>query len=216
MPGKLPEPDSGALSALNESLRRVERAVRVSRAPSALLADARAVLDDLAAKLDPHGDPGPYTQMTLRAGLPRPIDPELARDASRLFPYSPVVGPLNPISPPIEFEYRDGVVRAEAVFDARYAGPPGPRHGSVHGGVVALVMDELLGYVNVANGIAGPTGTLTVRYLAFTPIGEPIRMEGRFERREGRKIFARGEFRHEGRVTAEAEGVFVTSVFPAP
>ena len=48
---------------------------------------------------------------------------------------------------------------------SRYEGPP----GYVHGGCVALAFDELLGMVNVLNGLGGLTGKLTVRYRRPDP-----------------------------------------------
>ena len=100
------------------------------------------------------------------------------------FPYSPYVGPLNAIAPPIEFDLSPAdpwvVVTADHVFDAAYNGPP----GAVHGGVIAGVADELLGSVCVVNDVAGFTGTLTIRYRSLTPIDEPIRMRAWVDRVE--------------------------------
>jgi acyl-CoA thioesterase FadM len=61
----------------------------------------------------------------------------------------------------------------------------------------------------VINGVGAFTGTLSVRYERPTPLGEAIEMEAWIERTEGRKVFARGEMRHQGAVTARAEGVFI-------
>jgi acyl-coenzyme A thioesterase PaaI-like protein len=95
---------------------------------------------------------------------------------------------------------------AEHVFDAPWCGPP----ESVHGGVVALVFDELLGCVVVVNALGGFTGTLTVRYVSLTPIGQPIRMRAWIDRSEGRKTWAKGTMHHGETLCAEAEGVFIS------
>jgi acyl-coenzyme A thioesterase PaaI-like protein len=126
-----------------------------------------------------------------------------------VFPYSPVLGPRNPIAPPVVCEVEGGAVRAVTSFGPCYAGAPGAPAGLVHGGVIALVMDELLGYANVVNQTGAMTGTLTIRYRSPTPLGRAVRMEARTERVEGRKVFARGAFWHGERLTAEAEGVFI-------
>lgn len=133
------------------------------------------------------------------------------RAPAEFFPYSPIVGPKNPISPPVRL-WRVPVgdegaveIHGEATMGAAYNGPP----GSVHGGVIAEVFDELLGVVALSNDAAGFTGTLTVVYRATTPIGEPLTMRGWLERREGRKAFAKGELRHGETLCAESEGIFI-------
>ena len=75
--------------------------------------------------------------------------------------------------------------------------------------MIAATFDELLGSTNLIHQVGGMTGTLTVRYRAPTPILQEIALEGWLERVDGRKVFTRGQMRHEGRVTAEAEGVFI-------
>jgi acyl-coenzyme A thioesterase PaaI-like protein len=103
-------------------------------------------------------------------------------------------------------------VHAETRFPPQFTGPP----GSVHGGVIALVLDELLGYVNLANASGGYTGVLTIRYRALTPIERPIRMEAHQQRAEGRKLFTRGSLHHGDTLTAEAEGLFIRPLLRSP
>lgn len=130
------------------------------------------------------------------------------------FPYSPYVGPLNPIAPPVSFRVEQrspfAEVHAEHRFDPITNGPP----NGVHGGVIAGVFDELLGCVCVVNDVAGFTGTLTVRYRSLTPLGEPISLRGRIDRVEGRKTFASGTFHHGDTLCAEADGVFIAVEAP--
>jgi hypothetical protein len=51
-----------------------------------------------------------------------------------------------------------------------------------------------------------------VRYVAPTPLYQPLRYEGRFDRVDGRKTFARALLRRCDDETgcAEAEGVFIS------
>jgi acyl-coenzyme A thioesterase PaaI-like protein len=184
--------------------RRLVEAVRTTEAPSAVLEEAGRRLDEVTALLERHRWAGPYAQSSLYADT-QPIDfRELAPEA--FFPYSPVIGPRNPIAPPCRFvPEEDGTLTGTMEAGPAYCGPP----GFVHGGVIALVFDELLGTVNVLAGLGAMTGTLVIRYRRPTPIQQPIAMRAWIDRTEGRKVFARGEMRHEGEVTAEAEGVFV-------
>jgi uncharacterized protein (TIGR00369 family) len=120
---------------------------------------------------------------------------------------SPVTGVLNPIAPPVEIEILpDGTARCEFTLTAVYEGPP----GFVHGGVSALVLDQLLGAAALANGTPGMTATLEMRYRRPTPYGVPLTAEAKAVRVEGRKTFVRARITGpDGRTTVEADGMFV-------
>ena len=197
------DPDPQSLAGAVAALRRVLANLRKTKAPAALLGEVETQLDALHAKLAPFDHAGPYTQGVLDMGegsfIPGATDP------ASFFPYSPVVGPHNAVAPPVVFERRGDELVAEHVFDAPYNGPP----GSVHGGIIALVFDELLGCVNVVNEVGGFTGTLTIRYRSLTPIGKPIRMRAWIDRREGRKTFTKGTMHWGDALCSEAEGVFI-------
>ena len=121
------------------------------------------------------------------------------------FPYSPLIGDLNPISPPFYFWKVDEFLLGKGTFDSQYCGPP----EAVHGGHVAALMDELLGVTGVVSGYGGFTGTLTVRYQATTPLDEEISLKGWVHKVEERKVTIRGELRTEERICVTAEGVFI-------
>jgi acyl-coenzyme A thioesterase PaaI-like protein len=117
---------------------------------------------------------------------------------------SPVSGPLNPLAPPLVYGAVDeDAVAAEVRFGVAYQGPPGYAHGAF----IAAVFDEILGTANMASGNPGMTVQLQVRYLRATPLHTPLRVTGRFTRREGRRIFASATMVAGGEITAEAEGV---------
>ena len=130
---------------------------------------------------------------------------------NEFFPYSPVVGRLNPISPPVEMWRADGEagqeIHGSVSFPAAFNGPP----GAVHGGVIAETFDELLGCVCVTNGLGGFTGTLTVVYRSLTPLGTPLTLRAWHDRSEGKKIYAKGTLHNGETLCAEAEGIFVRS-----
>jgi acyl-coenzyme A thioesterase PaaI-like protein len=197
--------DEASLELAVAAARRVNAHLRTTTASSELLAEATAALDALADQLAPFDHDGPYAQSALDAAtLAFAVE---SRDPMALFPYSPIVGRLNPIAPPVEFEVQGNEVVAEHTFEACWTGPP----GSVHGGVIALVFDDLLGAATVINGVGGYTGTLEIRYRAQAPIGRPLRFRGWVDRVEGRKIFARGTLSHGDVVCSEAEGIFIVA-----
>ena len=116
-----------------------------------------------------------------------------------------VVGLRNAVAPPLDVERESGG-RAWASFHlgAAYEGPP----GLVHGGVSALVLDQMLGEATGAGGKPGMTASLTLTYRRATPLGD-LRAEAWIERSEGIKTWARGHLRDAEGVTVEAEGLFI-------
>ncbi len=118
-----------------------------------------------------------------------------------------VVGLRNPIAPPLVTQHEESDrtrLWSDFHLGAAYEGPP----TLVHGGVLSLVLDQLLGEVASLSGKPGMTGTLTVRYRRGTPLGD-LRAEAWIDRVEGIKTFARGHVLGPDGVTAEAEGVFI-------
>jgi acyl-coenzyme A thioesterase PaaI-like protein len=198
-------PDPAAVERLAAATRRVVDLVRRTRAEGPDADEALQALERAAALLEPHAHPGPWAQRALAwdgvyRGLATP-----PTDFADFFPYSPLVGPRNPLAPPARFEVRAGRVHGSVRFGSAYVGPP----GSAHGGMIAALFDEILGAVNVANQVGGMTGTLRVVYRAPTPVEEDLRFEGWVDRIEGRKVYACGALHHGETLTAEADGVFI-------
>ena len=188
-----------ALRALIDETRRCD-------APNATLAQARELIDAASAVLRPYRYEGEVMQSALRGPNPN-FDLDDVSAPSAYFPYSPIVGPLNAIAPPVRLHFDGDRMRGRLILGAPYVGPP----GCVHGGVVALIFDELLGCANVSQGYGGFTGTLTIRYERKTPIEAPLALESWIDRVERRKIYTHGTISHEGVVTARAEGIFISA-----
>lgn len=122
--------------------------------------------------------------------------------------HSPLVGPLNPLAPPISIGLDGTSVVGEATFGPAYEGPP----GCVHGGYVAAAFDEVLGLAQAMSGKPGLTARLTVNFRSPTPLLQPLRFIGGIEHIDGRKIFTKGEMRTvaDDRLCAEAEALFIS------
>jgi hypothetical protein len=196
---------------LVEALRALIATQRMSDAPADVLEQATALAREATELLAPHVVDGVPGQNALRAAYP---DREqfATGDPARFFPYSPVVGPLNPIAPPVVFTFDGERMSGHGTLPAPYTGPP----GTVHGGVVAMVLDELLGAVNACLGLGAYTGTLTIRYERPTPIDADLAFDAWVERTEGRKVFTVGTISADGEVTARADGVFIRVEQPIP
>ncbi|MBI2324411.1 MAG: PaaI family thioesterase [Chloroflexi bacterium] len=116
-------------------------------------------------------------------------------------------GRLNPAGMHLDFDVsRD---RAET----RYIGTQ--RHqgydGTLHGGVVAALLDETMGWAIFHQGIWGVTAKLSVTYRRPVPVGEELRVTGEVVRDRGRAIELRGTVARasDGEVLAEADGLFL-------
>lgn len=116
-----------------------------------------------------------------------------------------VVGLRNAVAPPLVIEHEpSGRAWSDFHLGAAYEGPP----GLVHGGVSALILDQMLGEAAGAGGKPGMTGTLTLRYRRGTPLGD-LRAEAHIDRVDGIKTYAVGHLADAEGVTVEAEGVFI-------
>lgn len=177
---------------LTESLRRLVDAGIRTGADEATVREATAAIDAVSEALERT----PREMTTLRHA-----------DTGRPLAWAnPAVGLRNAIAPPMRVEHdADGRCWAEFDLGVAYEGPP----GLVHGGICALVLDQLLGEA-ATEGLTRPkfTGTITLRYLRGTPLGR-LRAEAYVDRIEGLKTYARGYLSDAAGTTVEADGVFI-------
>jgi acyl-coenzyme A thioesterase PaaI-like protein len=122
-----------------------------------------------------------------------------------------VSGPWNPLGIAIEVHREGDEAVAEVSLGAAFEGAPGRSHG----GIVAAIFDDVLGYLLTLRQEPGFTGELTVRYHAPTPIGQPLRFRARVDTVDGRKRLTSAEARvvgddgEVGDVVASASATFV-------
>lgn len=116
-----------------------------------------------------------------------------------------VSGPWNPLGIGIEV-VRDGDdAVAEVVLGTAFEGGP----GMAHGGIVAALFDDVLGYLLTLHHVPGFTGELTVRYHRPTPVGVPLILRGWVVDRVGRRLLTAADARAHGKVVASATATFV-------
>ena len=131
-------------------------------------------------------------------------------DDSILTERSGISGRSNPLAPPMEFLLDGEITRGHAIWGAAYEGP----QDCLHGGFVAAAFDDLLGCAQMASGIAGFTGTLTVKMIKPTPLYRRIDYAAGVDRTEGRKIFCWGTAHDGDKLLAEAECLFIAPARP--
>ena len=82
--------------------------------------------------------------------------------------------------------------------------------GFLHGGIIALLLDEAMGKAARFHAETAVTAELRVEYKKPIRVNTEIVVEGFVTRREGRQLYHEGEIRNEaGDLLARAEGRFV-------
>ena len=116
-------------------------------------------------------------------------------------------GEANPNGLQLEFSLAaDGTVVCPVTIPERFEGHP----GFLHGGIIATLLDETMSKAVRAQGLTAMTRHLDVDYKRPVPSCQPLRMEGRIQRDEGRKHWAEATiFGADGRALAHGKGLFV-------
>jgi acyl-coenzyme A thioesterase PaaI-like protein len=201
--------DWSALEQVAAAMRRLNRAVAAFDAPEAELREIARAATDLSQRLEA-GTPRVKEQEI--ASFPSFVTtgepPASAVDAEviEFDPFSLGGGRLNPSSIGIEFG-RDGAaaVTARCTVHGIFQGPP----GRVHGGVVALIIDELMGVVNRVATRRAFTARLQVHLRAPTPVDSELTFRAWEHDVDGRKVVIRAEGRHGDTLVAEADALFI-------
>lgn len=135
-----------------------------------------------------------------------PLGIEVGEDGHTRAHGNAVIGLRNPLAPPLHVERSpDGTAWSRFRLGPQYEGPP----GLVHGGVSALLLDQLCGEAAAAGGAPGMTGRLTLTYRRPTPLGA-LSAAAWVDRVEGYKTTVKGHLMDaDGTPTVEAEGLFI-------
>ena len=193
--------DPEALAAHEEVQRDLARSVHGlvdatvrTRVDEGEMAEVSALARQLTERLLAHAQEGP-------------LGVETASDGRLRDHGNPMVGMRNPIAPPLVVTGDDeGRMTSTFSLGAAYEGPP----GCLHGGIVAAILDQVLGSAPARIGMPGLTGYLNTTYRRPTLLGVEHVCRAWIDRVEGWKIFARGDILDpQDRVTAEAEALFV-------
>ncbi|HEX4362590.1 MAG TPA: PaaI family thioesterase [Pseudonocardia sp.] len=122
--------------------------------------------------------------------------------------YNPVSGAGSPLSPPLEVELGAGTATGRTALGLPFEGPP----TYVHGGVSALLADQILGAAVAASGNPGMTTELSLRYRRPVPLLTPLLVSGETVDVSGRWVRATGVIAaadQPDRTLVEAEATFV-------
>ncbi|MFY9801888.1 MAG: PaaI family thioesterase [Candidatus Acidiferrales bacterium] len=117
-------------------------------------------------------------------------------------------GGSNPRGMQLTFEQDDSANRIHGAFrlGSEYQGGA----GFIHGGIIATVLDEVMGKVCRFRNARAVTAELNIEYLKPVPVDADLLIEGHEIAMNGRNIHIAGEIRNQaGQLLARGRGRFV-------
>ena len=184
-----------AIAELGDALRELVGQASATEIPGGVLRQVAAQVRQAAAVL------GQRTRT--RAELPGADD---VGGGFRM--YNPVTGRGSALAPPLRIEVAGQGVAGTCTLGLAFEGPP----AYAHGGVSAMLLDQLLGYAASAAGHPGMTVSLETRYRAPVPLQTPLHLTAEVSEVSGRHVTALGVIAtaaQPGTVLVEATGGFV-------
>jgi acyl-coenzyme A thioesterase PaaI-like protein len=124
----------------------------------------------------------------------------------QLFSDSVVAGGANPMGLAAQLWREGDVACMRVTLGKAFEGAP----GRAHGGVVAALLDEVMGLMNVIHGAMAFTAQLDVTYVAPTPVGEPIVARAWLARHDDRKQFVEATLHADDLLVATAKALFIS------
>ena len=201
-----------AVAQVAKASRRLNRAISGKRISDTEVEEIAAVVESLAARFDHGTERNKLDDMLTRphlaaiyAGQHTPLDLKVG-DEIEFDPFSIAGGELHPSAIGLSYvkDSEDSVI-GTGIIDPMFAGPP----ERVHGGIQALIIDEVMGALNRMRGRQAFTAYLKVDYRGPAPLGVPITFRAWLDSVDGRKIKLLGSGDGpEGRFM-EAEGLFI-------
>lgn len=121
------------------------------------------------------------------------------------YPYCFVCGDKNKIGLKVEFFFEDGKAKAQYTPTAEFEG----YKDILHGGILSALLDEVMIYSIIAQGIITVTVQMEVRFKKPAKIGETLFLEGHVTEDKGKILHTEGKvFKQNGTIVAESRGKF--------
>jgi acyl-coenzyme A thioesterase PaaI-like protein len=178
-----------AITELGEALRTLIEHATKTEAPAADLRRAAASIRSVAEQLS-----------SRTRGAPVPSADDLLRGVRM---YNPVTGHGSALAPPLHIEVVAGMAIGHCTLGLAFEGPP----TFAHGGVSAMLLDQILGHAVGAAGSPGMTVRLNMAYLAPVPLRTPLRLTAAVDEVTGRRVTATGTIA----TAAEPEKILVSA-----
>ena len=86
----------------------------------------------------------------------------------------------------------------------------GSEEGYIHPGIMSLILDEIMSYINGSMNFDAYTGELTIRYLHAVKTKERLYLRGWFVNKNRRMVECRAEIENEiGKIVARGKGKYI-------
>jgi acyl-coenzyme A thioesterase PaaI-like protein len=168
----LPEPPPfsadrrAAVERLSRAMRELGDVVVETAVEPAEIDAAVAVLDALAERLGRVRDTSFYSGLVPPGTVPTvPQNP---------MPLNPIIGACSPVRPDVDLWFDGTTVRGTATISKRFIGPP----GHCHGGVSAMLSDQIVTASPMPHGWRCITRSLHVDYRRALPLGRELTLTG--------------------------------------
>jgi len=156
-----------SVEELAAAVRSLADATAETAVDPEIVRDVTATIRDLTNRLAAATDDDPYSGL-----VRRPVDYSVPQNP---MPLNPIIGDCSPTRPEVALHYADGEVRGTARLSKRFTGPP----GFAHGGISAMLADQIVAITPGAAGLGGGiTKSLEVRYRRALPLGEDLELWG--------------------------------------
>jgi uncharacterized protein (TIGR00369 family) len=121
------------------------------------------------------------------------------------YPNCFVCGDKNKIGLKVEFFYDDGKAKAQYTPTKEFEG----YRNILHGGILSTLLDEVMIYAIVAQGIITVTVQMEVKFKKPAKIGETLYLEGQITHDKGKILETEGKiFTKDGTIVASSKGKF--------
>lgn len=165
---------------LAEATRSLLEALTLTKVGSGELEEATAAIRDVTRRL--------------RGAQRAPTDSspyDLPVSGGRMFSLGH--GPGNPMAPPLVYSWDGDEVEARCTLGQPYEGPKGHSHG----GMTALLLDDVLARIPQLVGIGRVTRELTITYRRPVPLDTPLLVRARLESRVDTMFAVTGSIRRD-------------------
>jgi acyl-coenzyme A thioesterase PaaI-like protein len=151
---------------LAKVVRALGDAVAVTGVDRATLDEVTGALELLTHRLRSATDDDAYSGLVIK-----PVDYSIPEGP---MPLNPILGACSPVRPDAQLRFRDGEIAGIVWFSRRFVGPP----GFAHGGISAMLADQIVSASAMAIGRRAITKSLELRYLRPLPLDEEIELWG--------------------------------------
>jgi acyl-coenzyme A thioesterase PaaI-like protein len=183
---------------LAAAVRDLADAVAVTGVDRAALDEVTGALELLTHRLRVATDDDAYSGLVIK-----PVDYSIPEGP---MPLNPILGACSPVRPDVQLRYRDGEIAGTASFTRRFVGPP----GFTHGGISAMLADQIVAASPGAIGRRAITKSLVLQYLRPLPLDEEIQLWGVCEPTGDETFRARFSITARGKLAVEGSADLVS------